>query len=283
MLKAVQETSFRIAASIPALRGLYAPELPPTRDPIPADRPLRLEIVSHCWRYAHLLEYQLSSLVLFRPRRLEVRMTVFHAPDHDEPTARVLELFREQNVEGVEWNPRSLDRKHLFRRAIGRNLAARRTDADWIWFADCDILFRERSLDILAGELRGRQDFLVYPCRHRVTELLPSHHPTLSFSGESPGIVDVDPGLFREEPRDRAVGAFQIVRSDVARAAGYCGTIPFYQKPVSSWQKTYEDRAFRWVLGTQGTPIDVPGIYRIRHAAKGRKGVIPGKVLDQVR
>lgn len=283
MLKAVQETWFRIAASIPALRGLYAPELPSTRDPIPADRPLRLEIVSHCWRYAHLLDYQLSSLVLFPPRELEVRMTVFHAPDHDKPTARVLEFFREQEVEGVEWNPWPLEREHLFRRAIGRNLAARRTDADWIWFADCDVLFREQSLDILAQELRGRQDFLVYPRRQRSTGLLPSDHPMLSVPGGFPGIVDVDPSLFGEESRDRAIGGSQIVRSDVARAAGYCGTIPFYQKPVSSWQKTYEDRAFRWILGTQGTPVDVPDIYRIRHAAKGRKGVIPGEALGQVR
>src|SRR5690554_1584678 len=53
---------------------------------------LSLEVVSHCWNYAHLLVYQLSSLVLNPPRELDVTMTVFHAVE-DERTVRLLEFF----------------------------------------------------------------------------------------------------------------------------------------------------------------------------------------------
>ena len=56
----------------------------------------------------------------------------------------------------------------------------------------------------------------------------------------------------------------------MARAVGYCSGLSHYQQPAASWCKAYEDRAFRWLLGTQGVPVDIPGVYRIRHIAKGR-------------
>ena len=34
--------------------------------------------------------------------------------------------------------------------------------------------------------------------------------------------------------------------------------------------KTYEDRAFRWLIGTHGTPLDIPNVCQIRHIVKGR-------------
>ena len=36
------------------------------------------------------------------------------------------------------------------------------------------------------------------------------------------------------------------------------------------WMKTYEDRAFRWLIGTHGTPLDIPNVCQIRHIVKGR-------------
>jgi hypothetical protein len=56
----------------------------------------------------------------------------------------------------------------------------------------------------------------------------------------------------------------------VARACGYCDSLAVYQKTMPRWSKCYEDRAFRWLLGSQGVPIDVPNVLFIRHAEKGR-------------
>jgi hypothetical protein len=47
-------------------------------------------------------------------------------------------------------------------------------------------------------------------------------------------------------------------------------TIAYYQTPASRWMKTYEDRAFRWLIGTHGTPLDIPNVCQIRHIVKGR-------------
>lgn len=270
----LRETFWRLAASGLVPRRWALGELPKVpRQALsiePPDRPLEIEIVSHCWRYHHLLSYQLSSLVLYPPERCRVVMTVFHAPE-DHETVETLEFFGRKGPGNVRWNWQPLSRPELFRRAIGRNRAALGTSSDWIWFSDCDVIFHRGALDTAAQLLRGRDDLLCFPREHGVTDLLESDHPLLQEGAETVGIVEIDPSDFEPEQRDKAVGGFQILRGDAARTLGYCNPVPFYQKPLTSWQKTYEDRTFRWILGTHGTPLEIPGLYRIRHLVKGRK------------
>ena len=86
-------------------------------------------------------------------------------------------------------------------------------------------------------------------------------------------------------PYDRAKGAYQIVHGDIARACGYCESIRLYQSPAKRWRKTYEDSAFRWLLGTSGTPLDLPGVCQIRHSTKGRyrKGAFTSVIRTLLR
>lgn len=245
-------------------------------DPAKVDRArrtgkLKLEIVCHCWQYGHFLTYQLSSLVKYRTDKLDVTMTVFHA-EGDENVARVLDYFGNIDVPGVTWNWRSLPKEKLFRRSIGRNLAAKETDADWIWLTDCDILFHEGCLDALADELQGRDDILVFPRVGLGTTLMPEDAEVLNKGREGPAILDIPLADFTPYggPRSKAKGPYQIMHGDVARACGYVEDLGLYQKPSDRWRKTYEDRAFRWIIGTQGVALDVPGACQIRHVAKGR-------------
>lgn len=233
---------------------------------------LTIEVVSHCWQYAHLLAYQLSSLVNFPPTRARVRMTVFHAVE-DTRVRALLDYFGAIEVPNVTWNWQALPPGELFRRSIGRNRAARGTTADWVWFADCDILFHRDCMDTLADRLQGRQDPLTYPKEERVTAMLEETDPLLLAERDRPKVVDIDPGQFKLLPNPpRAKGAYQIVHGDVARLGGYCGQLPVFQRPAPHWAKTYEDSAFRWLLGFDGVGLDVPGVYRIRHVRKGRYG-----------
>jgi|TARA_R100000687_G_scaffold13842_2_gene10671 hypothetical protein len=62
----------------------------------------------------------------------------------------------------------------------------------------------------------------------------------------------------------------QIVHGDTARRYGYCEQIDCYQQPKDRWVKTYEDRAFRWLLGTHGKPLNIEDVSIIRHVEKGR-------------
>lgn len=262
---------FRLAAS-----GLVPASWFRTVDPASIDKAkktgkLSLEIVSHCWRYSHFLNYQLSTLVNYPTERLDITMTVFYA-EEDDKVREVLEYFGAKSVPGVTWNWRPLDKERLFRRSIGRNIAAKSTNADWIWFTDCDILFHEQCLDTLAERLQGRDDSLVFPVIGLGTRLLPDDDPILAAGRAGPALLDIPLGAFTPYggERDKAKGPHQITHGDVARAMGYCETIRLYQTPAERWRKTYEDRAFRWLIGTHGTPLDIPNVCQIRHIAKGR-------------
>ena len=259
----------RLAAGGWAPARWFLEELPPESERKAATGRLHIEIVSHCWGYAHMQAYQLSSLVLHPPAQADVTMTVYYSPE-DRDTAALLEFFGAHEVPGVTWNWQPMDKYHLFRRAIGRDHAARRSRADWVWFTDCDVVFGAGCLDGLAAALQGRRDTLVFPRAELVSAVLEPGDPVLEAGKAVPRVLEIDPTGFTAQERGRATGPLQIAHGDVARACGYCGQLRTYQKPVSHWAKAHEDRAYRWLLRTQGAPVNVPGVYRIRHASKGR-------------
>ncbi len=262
---------FRFAASGLVPARWFLPSIPPVGERAARTGTLDIEIVSHCWNYAHFLAYQLSSLAKFPPGQAKVTMTVFYSTE-DLRTVSLLAFFEKMDVPGVTWNWQALPKEQLFRRAIGRNMAARASRADWIWFTDCDLMFREGCLDSLAEALQGSRATLVFPRQERVTPLLSQDNPMLAAGSLESGIRDIDPEQFILREPSRATGPLQIVHGDVARACGYCESLGIYQKPADYWCKAYEDRAFRWLLRTQGVPVDIAGVYRIRHVQKGRYG-----------
>ena len=269
MKQALQLAFYRLAAKgfVPA--SWFEPDLPPVEKRAAREGRLSLEVVSHCWNYSHFLVYQLSSLVRYPPRDIDVTMTVFYAPE-DQKTARLLEFFSTQSVPGVHWNWRPLPKQKLFRRGIGRNLAALQTKADWVWFTDCDLMFRDGCLDTLAKLLQGRRDALVFPEDEHCTDLLEEDNPMLKAAAGEEQVLDIDTSEFVTFHPSRATGPLQITHGDVCRAVGYCRNIRLYQTPVESFAKCHEDRAFRWLLRSQGVPLPIPGVYRIRHIKKGR-------------
>ncbi|MDZ7641151.1 MAG: glycosyltransferase family A protein [Desulfurivibrio sp.] len=260
---------FRIAAKgwIPA--HWFEPDLPLKEQRLGQTGRLHIEIVSHCWNYSHFLIYQLSSLVIFPPENIDVTMTVFYSSD-DVKTVRVLNFFSRQNSPNVTWNWCPLTKQHLFRRGVGRNMAALKTKADWVWFTDCDLLFREKCLDTLADQLQGSREALLFPQEERCTALLPEDNPILQAGSADPQVIDIDPQFFTSHYPGKATGPLQIAHGDVCRAVGYCRAIKLYQTPSETWCKAHEDRAFRWLLRSQGKPLPVPGVYRVRHLSKGR-------------
>jgi hypothetical protein len=269
MLDKLKFACFRLAAKgwVPA--RWFEPDLPPASARQAKTGHLSVEVVSHCWNYSHLLLYQLSSLVLFPPEKLDVTMTVFYS-EEDIDTVRLLEFFAIQSASGVTWNWQPLPRQKLLRRSIGRNQAALQTKADWVWFTDCDLMFREGCLDTLAELLQGRTDALVFPEEERTTDLLAADNPMLQAGAGEPKVLGIDTSSFISRHPSKATGPLQIAHGDVCRAVGYCRNIGLYQQPTERFAKCHEDRAFRWLIRSQGLPLPIPGVYRIRHVSKGR-------------
>ena len=246
----------------------FRAKLPKNIERTAVDGFFQLEIVSHCWGYSNMLTYQLSSFVNNPPTKCAVTVTVFYAKE-DTKSQAVIDFFSKKSVENVTWNFQPLSKGKLFRRGIGRNMAARNTNANWLWFTDCDIIFHENCLDSLAEQLQGKQESLYYPKQERTTEMLAQDDPMLRQDSE-PQLVDIDTEGFSLHSRDKAKGAFQIVHGDVARAIGYCERLRMFQTEDDRWRKTYEDTAFKWLIASEGIPLEIDGVFQIRHVQKGR-------------
>lgn len=271
MLDSLKLGFLRFAASGWIPKRWFASSVPAEYQVAPKHGPLTLEVVSHCWHYSHLLVYQLSSIVNSPPQKINIVVTIFYSLE-DGKTREVLDFFQRQKIPNVSWKWCPLKKQELFRRAIGRNKAALSTDADWIWFTDCDVMFGNECLDTLATELEGRRSILLFPEKEWTTDLLDEDDPVFIAGDRPVTVLDIDTRLLHEHRLERATGPMQIVHGDVCREFGYCRAIPLYQKPVSKFAKCHEDRAFRWLLGSSGQPLKVPGVYRIRHIKKGRYG-----------
>ena len=240
---------------------------------------MRIQIVSHCWNYSRLLTYQLSSLALHPPEKLDVIMTVFYN-EEDQRTCEVLDYFAERDVPGVTWQHWHQEKGELFRRAIGRNLAALANEVDWIWMTDCDQVFHEGCLDALAELLpQHRHAKLLFPRLVACTSHLEEDDSLFDAVEAGPRIVDIEPRQFSPVEHFKAVGALQIVRGDVAREVGYCKDIARFMRPARQFGRTREDRKFRHLLGTHGDPIELPGLFRIEHRPKGRRRLRPARQL----
>ncbi len=234
--------------------------------------PLRIEVVTHCYRYATLLRHQLSSLVLGPPAPgVEVTMTVCYTLE-DEETTRVLSWFDQQEVRGVVWKWLPLPTAELCRRSIGRNRAALATLADWVWFCDADYWFTTECWEAFTrlGDTTAR---LIFP-RHVNGHL--SHDMgdrCIQRARELDGLVSAETSEFEPERMRRAIGGIQIVRGDYCREHGYLKNGRRAQRPRTSWKRTHDDVWFCRAVGSRGVPVELPGVYRIRHSLSGR--VVP--------
>jgi len=237
---------------------------------------LKVEIVSHVWRYSRVLAYQLSSLVLCPPRRVRVTLRVLYA-DEDKATGDVLKRFANQTPVVPTIMPRNL----LLRRSIGRDMIARKTEADVVWFTDADICFYEKALDSFATVFWQRAP-LWYPDKIRQTKTR-QIGDKYAAKADSAGILFVSPNDCHTDTIVRASGAYQIVPGDVCRRHGYVTDRAVDRQLVegTDFISSRSDVRFRnqiaKLYGTPpaGKPVRIPNLVRIRQSQFGRVDLPP--------
>jgi hypothetical protein len=237
---------------------------------------MQLDIVTHCWRFSRALTYQLSSLVLHPPERTHVNLHLVYSPE-DAPTMRVLQFFRErlyhstgfaqiQRFPTVRMSPWPAPVPELVNRTIDRNLRALATTADAIWMTDADYVFGEGCLDALA-DIEWSDMTLCYP---RQSWISSTHAVGETYSrsvAAGPAVLDVNAEDFIAKRDRKAIGGTQIIAGHAARQHGYCNVEPSLLRAYQDGKWRYctrGDTIVRKILGTSGTPIDVPNLFRIR-------------------
>lgn len=217
-----------------------------------------IEIISHCFgpRYASLLNYHLSSLVLRESKM--ITMTVIYIAT-DDATKAVLEYFKSISKPWIKWNFIPMVESLVYQRPIGRNIAAKLTKADIVWFADSDHAFGDGCLDALYqlpdGDAVYHPDMLMACNRGAFAGMLAAV--------KTPCIIDVDRSKFRPITMWKAVGGVQIVSGDTARKFGYLPDSETWQKPLDKYQRD-DGSAFWREQFKQLGKLSIPNVYRIQ-------------------
>ena len=232
----------------------------------------RIHIVSHCYatelpHYADALVYQLSSFVLHPPEECIVEVTVC-CDYHDENTGRVVRWFLEHRP-NLKLNTIYLTPQELGRRAIGRNRAAKTGVFNFVWFADCDQIYRDGILDRLATMEWPEGAVMVFPRQIMIHRDHATGSKVTAAVGDDVRLMDADTSLFVPKQYHRAIGGVQIVQGDFAREHGYLDCQPDWRQPVEKPFSSFKDDIIyrrHCLLHGQIVGVDLPGVYRIRHA-----------------
>lgn len=240
-----------------------------------------IEIVSHCYNsdevpiYSSLAQLQFSSLLL-NPPSIDTTISVCYTSE-DQLTVEVINWFRYEirNIKTLHLKDFCLPKEKLFRRAIGRNIVAKSSSADVIWFVDCDYLFRFTCTLSLAHYYCLKSDCnMVYPeaVNINITHGLGDGYIERA-SKYLPYIIQIDPDHFTSKKQRKAIGGIQVVRGDYCREHGYLdGTR--WMNPVNTnkgFRSCKCDVPFRKQVG-KSEAVDIPGVYRVRHSFCGRDG-----------
>jgi len=232
-----------------------------------------IRIVSHCYaaelrHYADALVYQLSSLVLHPPQTCKVEIVVY-CNHEDENTMRVIRWFF-KNAPDLDLGATYLTPQELGRRAIGRNGAAKFSrGVDIIWFSDVDQIYRDGILDRLATMEWPEGAVMVFPRQIMIHRDHATGSRVTAAVGDDVRLMDADTSLFVPKQYHRAIGGVQIVQGDFAREHGYLDCRPDWRQPVEKPFSSFKDDIIyrrHCLLHGQIVGVDLPGVYRIRHA-----------------
>lgn len=254
-----------------------------------ADAKPTIELVTHCYcprgtdTYAEHLKWQWASLLHYCPRTCHVLLTICYTQQDTATALRVqaIEESAKRTAPHLSVQAMDLPPERLFRRAIGRNVAALWTNAQAIWFTDVDYLFGPGALDAVAAKV-PRTAGLTIPAQvqiqvdHATGDRMIAAHRAEQFPS-------IDPTLFASRKQRLAIGGCQIVGGDLARRIGYLDGTRWVQPvdPMAGFRSCRCDKAWRQLNGLNSVRLSIPNVYRIRHSEDGRDYDFQGQKIGK--
>jgi len=212
----------------------------------------------------------LSSLLQQKGDKPNIIANVSYTPENGNPsTESVIKYFRDN---GLNVKETVLKKEQVHNRAIARNLQVKNTEADWILFADCDMVYDPLFFEDLQKQLRTdlrnetrvmgadrvslnipfcikyfEEDKTQYPCNVPNVAEITEKWPVRWVTGKG-----------------TAPGNFQLAKVSIVRARGNVYT--YRQSDV--WRYTKSDRHFRCNMGGR-VGINTKKQYHLNHDRGG--------------
>lgn len=231
---------------------------------------ITIEICIHCFRYQRRLCWMLSSILQQKGNLPNIVVNISHTDNDGTPTTEeVCKFFRDK---GLNIKETKIPQEKIHNRAVARNIQIKQTMADYILFADSDMVYDPSFFEDLINQLKTNlkdenrvmgadrfslndnfcikyfeQDKNIYPCEILDAALISSKFPVKWISG-----------------RHVAAGNFQLANVKFVKEKGsiYSGR----QRDV--WRATISDRQFRKRMGGR-VPIKTKNMYHLNHDRGG--------------
>lgn len=241
-----------------------------------------IEIVTHVYsppgldQYSQMLRVQAASLIHWPPETCHARLTVCYTFSDNETLRTINEISLWTRPKNVDFWFLGMQPGQLFRRAIGRNMRAKESMADVLWYTDCDYVFARGCLDDVARfvdpETPLSMPSRIFIHRDHATgdaELERMRHEALP---------KPDLSLFVEKRQGPCIGGIQLVGGKWARNHGYLDGTKWVD-PVSEdegFRSCRCDRAFRKHNQLSAVRLPIAGVRRCRHTKDGRDYALDG-------
>ena len=232
---------------------------------------LDIEICIHTFRYQRRLCWMLSSILQQKGDVPNITVSISHTDDDGDPTtAEVCEFFREK---GLVIKEQIMKPEKVKNRAVGRNMQVAETEADWILFADSDMVYSPHFFEDIQKQLKTtyaqetkvlgadrvsldipfcikhfEEDDTQYPCEIPEVAKIAEEWPVKWVTG-----------------RKTCAGNFQLAN---VQAINYIAKGKYTGREGDVWRRTKSDRAFRCRMGGR-RPMKVLPQYHLNHDRGG--------------
>lgn len=232
---------------------------------------MKLEICIHTFNYQRRLCWMLSSILQQKGDRPEITTSISYLPGNGNPTTdAVIDLFVEKGLKIIKV---PLDEKQVPNRAIPRNMRVQSTDADWILFADSDMVYSTDFFEDIKKQLQSDQfkneTKVIGADRHSLDDKFCIKY----FEDDKtqyPCIIENVAEIAAKWPKKwirgkgTAAGYFQLARVQAIKDRG--GVYTHARRDF--WRHTKSDRGFRCQMGGR-VPMDTKPQYHLNHDRLG--------------
>ena len=226
-----------------------------------------IEINIHIYLYQHRMCWMLSSILQQIGDKPNIVVSISYLPNNGNPTTEsCIKFFREKGLNIIDI---PLEANQAENRAIARNIRAKETQADWIIFADGDMVYEKGFFADLKTKLLQEPfvscDKVIGADRHSLN----IEYCTNYFNEDKreypcvienvANLVSVWP-IWRIGGKDIAAGYFQLANVKAVKDKGG----KYSWKSVDHGRCTKSDRMFRIHMGGR-VPIDLLKQYHLNH------------------
>jgi glycosyltransferase involved in cell wall biosynthesis len=232
---------------------------------------LTIEICIHCYMYQRRLTWMLSSILQQEGDVPNIIINISHTNNDGNPTTEeVCRFFREK---GLNIKETLVTKEQISNRAIARNKQATETTADWILFADSDMVYDSLFFDNLQKQLKTNLKdvkMVMGADRHSLDDKFCIQYfeeDQTIYPTEIKNVAEIVKTMKVKWVRGSvtAAGNFQLVSVKVIKEK--CGGL-VTGRPKDHWRATIADRALRVRVGGRIGIKTLP-MYHLNHDRQG--------------